>query len=330
MHSATFYSYDAYGLHVVSNNAIPGFSPHLNPVAQQDVLITLGFFPDFFTQITQPENTLGMSTNDANTPFFTIKNIFNDEYIHIQYTTGVEFLLTSDGSKIWGRWNNIFTTCDLPLYIQGPILAYTLRLKNHVCIHASAIVINGSAYGFAGFSGSGKSTLAAAFACAGYTILTDDILPIREDKDLFWASPGYPQLRLYQKKLPWLEKQDEELPLLTQTWEKRFLDLNKSNHQFCNHPVPLAALYILDWNTIEKKSIEILEVNSVEKMIRLAPLTYGSSYLNTMMIRREFEVLSQISKTIPVRRVQPVKDQMKIQDLVDKLIDDMVNNKSDY
>jgi energy-coupling factor transporter ATP-binding protein EcfA2 len=329
MHSATFYSYDVYGLHVVSTTAIPGFSPHLNSLAQRDVLITLGIFPIFFTHITQPENPLEMSTNNESAPFFTIKNILNDEYIHIQYNTGIEFLFTSDGSRIWGRWNNNFTTSDLPLYIQGPILAYTLRLKNHVCIHASAVVINGSAYGFTGFSGSGKSTLAAAFACAGHTILTDDILPIREDKDIFWASPGYPHLRLYQEKLPWLEKQDEELPLLTQRWRKRFLDLNKSNYQFCNHPVPLAALYILDWSTIERKSIEILEVNSVDKIISLAPLTYGSSYLNPPMIRREFEMLSQISKTISVRRVHPVKDQIKIQDFIDRIIDDIANNNSD-
>lgn len=46
--------------------------------------------------------------------------------------------------------------------------------------HAAGVVIDGAVWGIAGDRGVGKSTLVAAFHAAGHTVMTDDLLVIRD------------------------------------------------------------------------------------------------------------------------------------------------------
>jgi len=64
-------------------------------------------------------------------------------------------------------------------------------------LHCTAVVVNGGAVGFLGDCGYGKSSLAAAFLQAGYPLLTDDLLVLKEEGRHFLAYPSFPRIKLF-------------------------------------------------------------------------------------------------------------------------------------
>ena len=62
------------------------------------------------------------------------------------------------------------------LFARGLPLAASLQ--GVVCLHASAVVVDGRAIAVCGASGAGKSTLAAALVAEGAGFLTDDVLAL--------------------------------------------------------------------------------------------------------------------------------------------------------
>ena len=81
-----------------------------------------------------------------------------------------------------------------PVMVGGSVLAWALRLRGHLVLHASAVSHGGSALAFVADSGGGKSTLAAGCAFAGAQVITDDVL--RVDLEGTSCPPGVTALRL--------------------------------------------------------------------------------------------------------------------------------------
>jgi serine kinase of HPr protein (carbohydrate metabolism regulator) len=73
------------------------------------------------------------------------------------------------------------------LFARGLPLAASLQ--GVVCLHASAVVVEGRAVAICGASGAGKSTLAAALVAEGAAFLTDDVLALTAGHDVI-AHPG--------------------------------------------------------------------------------------------------------------------------------------------
>jgi hypothetical protein len=63
--------------------------------------------------------------------------------------------------------------------LQGRLMAYLLRQRGCLPLHASAVAIDGQAILFLGESGAGKSTTAAAFYSRGHSVLADDVGAVR-------------------------------------------------------------------------------------------------------------------------------------------------------
>jgi hypothetical protein len=67
----------------------------------------------------------------------------------------------------------------LRVLLMGRMMAFLLRQRGWLPLHASGIEIQGQAVLFLGASGSGKSTTAAAFHARGYQVITDDVGAVR-------------------------------------------------------------------------------------------------------------------------------------------------------
>ena len=111
-----------------------------------------------------------------------------------------EFEIAGDGSAVSRRASPPGPTVDeeLEAALLGPCLALALALRGVWCLHAAAVVSDGTAVALAGESGSGKSTLAAAVSerAAGWRRAADDLLPVRLADAEAWALPRFPQPKL--------------------------------------------------------------------------------------------------------------------------------------
>lgn len=68
------------------------------------------------------------------------------------------------------------TADELATVLEGPVLGWALRLKNHALLHAAGVGWRGKHIAISAIPGAGKSTLAALLCRAGATQWADDIL----------------------------------------------------------------------------------------------------------------------------------------------------------
>ncbi|MGH8221653.1 MAG: hypothetical protein ACREQZ_01640 [Woeseiaceae bacterium] len=218
----------------------------------------------------------------------------------LRYADGTVFWLDLDESAIWARWPAPLTPEDTATYLLGPVLGWYLRLCGHVCLHASAIVVDHRCVAFVGPAGSGKSTLAAGFATLGNAVLTEDVGCLEERGNAFWFRPGYPLIRLWEGSSDLLALQ--ALPRLTPNWNKRYLELgDDAPHRFQDAPAPLNRIYILRDRQQMKAAAEIGALAGQEVLAELLANTYGQTLSSPEMRSREFGILGRLARSVPIR-----------------------------
>jgi hypothetical protein len=216
---------------------------------------------------------------------------------------------------------------DLATYLLGPVSGFLLRLRGITCLHASSVAVDRQALALLGPPGAGKSTTAAAFARLGYPVLTDDITPLKEQERGFLAIPGCPRLCLWPDSVTHLFGSPEALPRLTPldaidpSWDKRFLDLSKTEGLFQCHPLPLTAVYILgDRSETAKPQVQPLKPGP--GTLSLVANAYMNYLPDREMRARDFSRLSRVAATVPLRQVTPHSDPARIFDLCQLILDD--------
>jgi len=127
------------------------------------------------------------------------------------------------------------------------VLPRVLAHRGRLVLHAGCVVTPAGAIGFLGDSGSGKSTLCAAFARAGFPLMGDDGVVVRETAPSgFEVLATYPGLRLLPDALgPLFAGGTGDAPVAHYS-AKRRLDRNHAELSLAAGPRPLGALYLLD------------------------------------------------------------------------------------
>jgi len=204
-------------------------------------------------------------------------------------------------------------------------MGFVLLLRGLVCLHASAIVVDGEAIALVGPAGAGKSTTAAAFAARGFSVLAEDVVTLDDRGDIFMVRPAYPCIRLWPASAATLYGSRSALPPLTPNWDKLYLDLTQRSGQFENEPRRLAAIYLLDERSDDPEAPFVHSLDPAGGMISLIANTYGTKLLDKHMRAREFALLSRLSRHVPLRRVTPHADPAAIPKLCDLLVADFEN-----
>lgn len=125
----------------------------------------------------------------------------------------------------------------LSLYILSEALGLILHQRNILLIHASAILIGNQVVIFAGYPGAGKSTTAAAFAKAGYPVLSDDMVAIELTPEQgAVVLPGFPQVKIWPASMEGLGYDSTHLERLFPSSRKRVI------RQFDNFPTQATSL----------------------------------------------------------------------------------------
>lgn len=225
-------------------------------------------------------------------------------YFGFFYSDGARFAVEREGREIWADWPDHYTLEDACTYLVGPVLAFALRLRGATCLHASAIAVDGMAIALVGAPGAGKSTTAAAFALAGFPVLSDDLVVLSEANGRLFVQPGYPRVNLWPDSTRALMGSEAALPRITPAWEKRFLALDQNGLRFAGRSLPLGAVYLLAERQPDLASPAVEEISGGVAMVTLAANAYLNYLLDAVMRRADFEVFERLAKTVPVRRIR--------------------------
>lgn len=228
-----------------------------------------------------------------------------EEYYVARYTGSIDFYISAEA--IIGHILNVELRDAYTMDFLPTVLALWLEFQGIPCLHASAVVVNDHAIAFLADSGQGKSTLVTAFLQAGFPLLTDDKLPLDEKDGIFWGRSGTPFIRLFPEIAGMLVDDYQKLDLVLPGFTKRVAHIESDLLRSFSHvPKPLACIYILDRNSIEKpeqKTIinSISQRDAVIELIRFGFTTHINEVLGFSIDRMNF--YSRLAASIPVKRL---------------------------
>jgi hypothetical protein len=323
------FRYSVFDLKIRSTSAIPGLRPVEDHNSAPDLEVFIGAFPD-------ANEWLGSSlaarliyvseiTDDGGEPALKVWELGSGALLHITYLDGTQFWFDRSADRLWMTWDENSSVENATLYLLGPILALVLRYRGIVCLHASAVVFDNRAVAFVGAEEAGKSTTAAAFTRRGCAILSDDVLPLREQEGVFVALPGSPHLRLWPDSAEMLFGPGNSLPQLLPEWDKKRLSAGDYQSKFHEHACPLGAVYLLNDRSTDMGIPRIDAVDNQSALMSLVRNSYASQLINDRMRAKEFEFLGRLVSRVPVRRLSPHSDCGRIEELCDLVSFDSAN-----
>jgi hypothetical protein len=316
--------FSAFGLYVRANRPIPGLRAVTAP-RTADVRVRLGLRPPLpAATLNGRSQTRYVSNQESGgEPNLIVWELDDGRHFLLRYGDGTEFVVNRPGTEVWATWPDPLTVEDTATYLLGPVFGFVLRLRGTTCLHASAVAVGGRAVALVGPPGAGKSTTAAAFARRGYPLLADDVAALEDLGTSFRVQPANPRIRLWAASVAALYGAPEALPLLTPNWEKRYLDVGEHGYPFQQGPLPLAAVYLLDYRRAESHTPRVEAVSPPEGLMALTANTYTNYLLDKAMRAREFDLLGRLIARVPLRRAIPHTDPDRLSRLCDVILEDV-------
>ncbi|CAM3268765.1 aldolase [Paenibacillus lupini] len=156
---------------------------------------------------------------------------------------------------------------EVRIFLLGVCLSIVMIHRGIVPMHASGVMIDGKAYIIVGDCGAGKSTLGAAFRQAGYKLISDDIVGLSIDEsNILTAYPGYPQQKLWQQSLDYLNMESANYDQILDNYNKFAVPFGD---QFIKDPLPLAGIFEL-----EKADIPQIAMRPLKSLERVQLIRY--------------------------------------------------------
>jgi len=312
-----------YGLGISANRPIPGVPP--STAASEDVRISFGSLPAWLNDVTATQietSYVAEYKSECGEPALRVFRVLDGEFYRFYYADQTEFVINQAGTEVWAQWSPPLTIEDTTTYLLGPVMGFVMLLRGIVCLHASAIAVGNRAIALLGPAGSGKSTTAAAFSTRGYSILAEDVVTLDDRGDHFLVRPGYPCIRLWPASVKALYGSETHLPKLTPNWDKCYLDLTERPQQFHVEPLPLAAIYHLSERRHDAAAPFVQTLDRSAGLLSLIANTYATRLMDKKMRAREFELLTRVLNSVPLRRVTPHADPARIPDLCDVILNE--------
>jgi hypothetical protein len=298
---AATHHYVTCGLAITSDIAVPGLSSGA-PEGPVDLHVAVGRCAEARALLVrQHVRYLSADHVEDGTPQLTVWTDSGGAH-RLRYADGTEFIIDRQATRVDVEWMAPLTAADAAVYLLGPVLGFVMRLRGMVPLHASAVVVDGRATAFVGDAWAGKSTTAAAFAALGHAVLSDDLLPVLETAGTMVAHPSHPRLTMWPDSVKALFGQSRDLPSLTPTYDKRYLDL-EAGDRFQPTPVPLEVIYVLGDRATARQQWRVEPVHPRAALMALVKHTYGNYLLDAPMRAREFEVLSRVAERVRVRQL---------------------------
>lgn len=192
-------------------------------------------------------------------------------------------------------------------YLLASVFPFWLERHNIPILHASAIVVDAGVVGFLSHSGHGKSALAAGLMQVGFSLLTDDVLPVEAEDEHFLGRSGYPWMRMWpdeaQHFLGYYESLERVHPEVT----KRWVPVGRGGFGgFCSKSQPLRCIYVPERCTSEngQTHINIVPLSPRDAALELLRYSFMPRIVDAIGIApQRLKLFAQLVQQVPVRRL---------------------------
>jgi hypothetical protein len=297
----------AFGHVITANRPIPGLGTATHAAATERgrrIDIVAGRLPEPFAEHVPTDATciFPASADDDHDYPLTVHRCHDGRWYHFHYADDTRFVIQGDGGRIWMQWREPLVLDDAVTYLLGPVIAFVLRLRGVLCLHASAVTIDGRAVALCGPPGAGKSTMAAAFTLAGVPLLTDDVAPIMRRGTRLFVQPAYPQVRLWPPATRALFGTDDALPRLTPSWDKRGFDSARYG-RFDTAPRPLGMLCLLGKRDSSSDAPRLEPISDREAFVTLLGNLHTTRIAPRHAQQAMFAMAADLVRAVPVWRL---------------------------
>ena len=227
--------------------------------------------------------------------------VLRDGSIYLFWPRLFEFLVTSDGRRIYGRRLGNSAWESFHSYLFPQVLSFALLRQGIESFHCTVLRLEQGALGLIAPCGRGKSTLAAAFLKAGYPLLTDDLLVLKEAGGEFLAHPSFPRIKLFPRVARSLLGEDiSGVPMNPHT---RKLIIPLGPELYYPDPVPLKAIFVLRGKPAKSpgRRITIRTLGPRQAFLELVGNTFNTVVKEPPRIRRQFDLAAQLTSAVPVK-----------------------------
>jgi hypothetical protein len=200
--------------------------------------------------------------------------------------------------------------------LLGGVFSVALHLQGLLCLHGSAVGIDGSAAAFLANKGGGKSTLATALCAAGATLITDDMLPV-DPRVPVTVWPSMPAVRLLHDSASHLRYASGQTHPVTNKYHVNELPPDQVEMR----RLPLSAVYELapmpaglDVPPVERNRVRGTAAVGTLLRHHRAGTAIGASESMNLFIRA-----SDIVRTVPVYRLQVARDFSRLPEVVEQI-----------
>ena len=305
----------AAGLTIAAHRSIPGLAsaPH---AGHTDITIFTGIAPAWADCSFLPWHT--SDERDA-------RGIANVEVmraidgVRFRYADRTRFWIDATGQHVWMIWQTTFE--DACTYLVGPVLAFVLRLRGALALHASAVRVGDRALALVGPHGAGKSTTAAALGRRGCGVISDDVLRLTRDGEEWIAHPFGGMLRLWPDAEALVFGCAGRLPRITASWDKRALPLGEHGVSPVEVPLPLGAIAFLEPPDPPDQSPRVVPLQPAEALVRLAANSSAAHLLDISQRAAEFRDVSALARCTRCAAVAGAQRAFQTDRFYDRLLD---------
>jgi len=228
--------------------------------------------------------------------------LLDDGSTFVRWEAIGEFLVSADGRTIRSRRLEEASSESFQVYMLGQALTFALVRQRFEPLHATVVAQNGRGVAFLGDNAFGKSSLAACFLEAGFHLLTDDLLILKEDSNQLVAYPGPPRIKLFPKVAKrFLGDAGNGIQMNADT-DKLILSMDDRQ---CANPVALSAIYSLAAPRVACRtaSVSIETLTRREAFVRLLQGTLNRRFVHPRRLAHQFGFLTRVTDLVPVKNL---------------------------
>lgn len=300
--------YCVYHLNIASSRKLPYLTPIPNPpnidVNVKFVGDAIKIFPtDFFHFQEYSKQELGFCIT-----------------LSVGY---VEFIISKEGDSVQVAHTDDAPFLEVMRYLTGVAFGACLRFKGVLCLHASAISVNGSALVFVGPSRTGKSTLSAAFHQRNFPLISEDIVAIDQHNVGVYVRSGYAGVRLYSDTLNHLYR-SSAIPNALAVHQKFLYPLDEIPIQ--SHL--MQSLYILAARNPTLEYPRITAIDGLSALMLLTDHFYLHRFIGNLWLERDFPRLGKLITSTKIFILERTNNLHDLNITIDLLLE--YNNTSKF